>query len=184
MWVWEGYTVFFFISSAWDICKMPFAFYFNVKNSCYTFHFSLQYKIISPSLEVCSFVEFRDSFSIQMLPFALSELWHFPLTIDCSVSLKGTEPFWDWCDKTWQEIPLNKTNYTLEMCWTEWKQFGHQGQWKVLRRLRVMTFSFGLYLKYFDAQLSVNQFVSSLGCGPVGSLLQKVHIWMWASCIH
>lgn len=114
-------------------------------------------------------------------------LWHFPLTIDCSVSLKGNEPFWDWCDKTWQEIPLNKTNYTLEMCWTDWKQFGHQGQWKVLRRLRAMTFSSRFYLKCFDAQLGVNQWwwVLFLGCPPSDPLLQRVctHVYEWAESV-
>lgn len=80
-------------------------------------------------------------------------LWHFPFPVDCCVSLKGSEPFWDWCDETWQEIPLNKTNYTLEMCWTDWKQFGHQGLWKVLRRLRAMTFSLRFYSECFDTQL-------------------------------
>lgn len=151
---------------------MPFAFHFDVKNSCYTFHFSLQSKIISPSLKVLWRSGVVFPYKCLPLHWVSSDcgvLWHFPLTVDCSVSLKGTEPFWDWCDKTWQEIPLNKTNYTLEMCWTDWKQFGHQGQWKVLRRLRVMTFSFGLYLRYFDAQLGVNPFVSSWGCGPSGS---------------
>lgn len=54
--------------------KMPFAFCFDVKNFCYTFHVSLQYQIIAPSLEVCIFVAFRDSSSILIFPFAVSEL--------------------------------------------------------------------------------------------------------------
>lgn len=37
-----------------------------------------------------------------------------------------------------------------------------------------MTFSFGLYLKYFDAELDVNQFVGSLGCGPSGCAYMDV----------